>query len=270
VAASVHNSSGTADLRGAANIDAVSGADIASHLKLNAGVRLEAGSIRDNSLTIGPGATVRLRAQTNAQSSRLFGLAISGGPGAWSGKLDIADNPLVLKYTGPSPLPTIADQIRTAFASGAWAGNGVGSSLADKTRFGVGYAEASVLFPTLPATFAGQSVDSPSLLIDLARYGDANLDREIDLDDVLALGTHWQRAGDWSDGDFNYDGFVDFDDLRLLANNWLQGPEALDATLVAAGLPTADLPEPGALLACGAALWVTLRFRGRRRHAFRH
>jgi uncharacterized delta-60 repeat protein len=51
--------------------------------------------------------------------------------------------------------------------------------------------------------------------------GDANHDHHVDVSDLGALATNWQRNGKtFSQGDFNYDGTVDVTDLGLLATNW--------------------------------------------------
>ncbi|HVT88504.1 MAG TPA: hypothetical protein VHD56_06600 [Tepidisphaeraceae bacterium] len=54
--------------------------------------------------------------------------------------------------------------------------------------------------------------------------GDANLDRMVDLSDMIIFAANWQTSGDtWMDGDFNGDGKVDVHDLTLLAHNWQVG-----------------------------------------------
>ena len=51
--------------------------------------------------------------------------AISGG-----GKLDLADNALIVDYGGASPLPTVQSYINSGRNGGAWNGSGINSSAA--------------------------------------------------------------------------------------------------------------------------------------------
>jgi hypothetical protein len=53
--------------------------------------------------------------------------------------------------------------------------------------------------------------------------GDADHDRDVDINDLGILATNWQAAGSevtFSKGDFNYDHVVDIGDLGVLATNW--------------------------------------------------
>lgn len=52
--------------------------------------------------------------------------------------------------------------------------------------------------------------------------GDANRDRKVDVNDLVALSNNWLQPGTFSQGDFNYDGFVDQADLGILSQNWQQ------------------------------------------------
>ncbi len=50
---------------------------------------------------------------------------------------------------------------------------------------------------------------------------DVNNDGAIDVDDLNALLSHWQRGGDgWGDGDVNFDRMVDVDDLNEILGSW--------------------------------------------------
>jgi hypothetical protein len=94
-------------------------------------------------------------------------------------------------------------------------------------------------------------------------HGDANLDRSVDFNDLVALAQSYNTAGGktWAEGDFTGDGAVDFNDLVQLAQNYntsLTGaaaagaPLSFDAAMAAAFAsvttpaltqPTATLPE---------------------------
>lgn len=102
-------------------------------------------------------------------------------------------------------------------------------------------------------------------------FGDADLDRDVGFNDLLAVARNYDTAGGWADGDFTGDAFVNFADLLVLAQNF--GP----ATITADGFAepfAADVtlafslvPEPATLgvLAFGAVL---IGRRNRRRDSY--
>jgi subtilisin family serine protease len=67
--------------------------------------------------------------------------------------------------------------------------------------------------------------------------GDADRDRDVDVDDLGALASNWQQSPrDFATGDFDYSGTVDVNDLGILASNW-------QATLPAPSAPL-SIPAP--------------------------
>ena len=72
--------------------------------------------------------------------------------------------------------------------------------------------------------FAGQQVDNTTMLVTTTRYGDANLDRTVDLSDFDRLAGRFNTPGFWSNGNFDYDSLVDLDDFNLLAGNFGLAP----------------------------------------------
>lgn len=67
--------------------------------------------------------------------------------------------------------------------------------------------------------------------------GDADLDGDVDSEDLNSLALNWQRGGTgWGSGDFDGSGKVDAGDLNLVALNWRQGSSS-----------AAAVPEPGTM-----------------------
>jgi hypothetical protein len=65
----------------------------------------------------------------------------------------------------------------------------------------------------------GSSSDIPLFVL----AGDADHDRDIDVNDLGILATHWQQSPrTFSQGDFDYNGTVDVNDLGILATKWQQ------------------------------------------------
>src|SRR5207244_9651041 len=116
--------------------------------------------------------------------------------------------------------------IASGYAGGAWTGNGITSSsaataAASQHRTALGYAEATDLYTSFPATFSGQSVDNTSVLVRYTASGDANLSGTVDTIDFNLLAANFSGSGKrWTQGDFNYDTFVDTVDFNLLASNF--------------------------------------------------
>jgi hypothetical protein len=143
--------------------------------------------------------------------------------------LDIADNALVLDYTGASPIAAVRGKLLSgrggSGVGGAWTGAGIVSSTAAQRNRGnpdissVGYAE-NALLPLGPyGTFRGLAVDDTSVIIAYTRTGDANLDGVVDNNDVTILAANYAPGISkpaWALGDFDYNGFVDNDDVTLL------------------------------------------------------
>src|SRR5439155_12913237 len=183
----------------------------------------------------------------------------------WSGVLDLNDTAAVVDYDPPaaSPLATIANQIQTGYAGGAWPGNGITSSSAAAAassahRTALGYAESSQLGIS---TFSGQSVDATSVLIRYTFAGDSNLNGTVDLTDFTFLAANFNGTNKtWLQGDYNYDGSVNLTDFTFLASNFNQTSPADGVS------PGAVVPEPAAIALCIAALsCACLRCRRSRR-----
>jgi hypothetical protein len=223
--------------------------------------RLDLSAINAAGLTVNAGTAMLL---SGGGTSRVQDLTIAGGTTP-TARLDMTDNAMVVDYTGGSPLSTIQAQIAFAYSSGSWNGNGIGSSLANATEFGVGYAEASGL-SSVPPIFG--SVDSTAVLMRRTRYGDANLDGQVTLQDFNALASNFGTSGKgWHQGDFNYDFTVNLQDFNRLAANFglSAGPDGVVDPQDWAALASA-IPEPGTgagVLVLGAAPLIGGRRRRR-------
>jgi hypothetical protein len=179
---------------------------------------------------------------------------------ATTGKLDLADNGMVVDYAGSSPIADIRAMIGSAHAGGTWTGDGITTSSADASH-GLGYGEASALFTTFPANFLGEDVDDTAVLVRFTRYGDTNLDQQVNLQDFNRLAANFglSSGADWSMGDFNYDGLINLSDFNLLAANFglaARGPEVTpeDWAALAAVVPEPAATTTMALLSAGVLL----------------
>jgi hypothetical protein len=252
---------GTKDFEGAAATGALMTA--AGSSVVGPAGTLTATAIREAALTVEGVASV-LPDGTAAATSRVNQLSIDGAPDGWTGRLDLANNALVIDYAGSSPIGTIQNQLKSGFANGSWTGNGITSSAAAATatsghRTELGYAEASQLGTT---SFSGQFVDNTSLLVRYTLAGDSNLDGHVDLTDFTFLAANFNGTSrGWLQGDYNYDGQVDLTDFTLLASNFNQTLSTGAGSLAPLG---ATVPEPGAAIASALALVCGISRRRRR------
>lgn len=178
--------------------------------------------------------------------------------------VNMRNRQVVVEYYSASPLLDIKALIASGYAGGAWTGNGIFSSNAQTTPgFGVGYAEASAL-GLIGGSFGGETVTGPSILLSYTRYGDANLDRLVNLGDFNRLASNFGGSNKvWSDGDFNYDMLVNLTDFNLLAANFgltagPNGPTPQDWAALAAAIP-----EPASVSVLGLASLALLPRRRR-------
>jgi autotransporter-associated beta strand protein len=207
------------------------------------------GALPNGSVTVN-GGTLQLAPNTGLE--QMTSLAISG-----SGALDIANNHLILTYTGTSPIATIAAEIVSGYNGGTWNGPGILSSMAPANpHYGIGYADAAD--PGNPAHLAPGQIEVKYTLL-----GDTNLDGKVNGADFVNMAANFNRGSrSWDQGDFDYNGTVDGADFLLLAANFeLSAGEssvasadlaALDDFAAANGL-FANVPEPRA-----AAIFLAL------------
>jgi hypothetical protein len=178
--------------------------------------------------------------------------SLSINPGA---QFDLTNNSAVIDYTGP--VGSQVNSLRLNLQSGRL------TSTSATLATGLGYADNAILGKT---SFAGQTVDSDSLLIKFTYFGDSDLDGDVDVADLGNLASSWQTANVWSGGDFDYNGSVDVNDLGLLASNWQAGVGSplgpdLNTALANLGLPSMAVPEPAGVVAAGMMGMLMLRRR---------
>jgi hypothetical protein len=136
-------------------------------------------------------------------------------------KLDLTNNDMVIDYTGPTPVNTIRQYVKTGYNSGAWSGAQLTSSSAagSSHHAAIGFAQSTDLFSSFPQTFSGQTIDNTSVVIKYTEVADANLDAVVSTIDFNLLAVNFSLSGKrWSQGDFDYSGTVDTIDFNLLAN----------------------------------------------------
>ncbi len=143
------------------------------------------------------------------------------------GTLDVADDSLVIDYTGDSPLAGLADLIRSARNGGVWTGTGITSTAARNNpqhNTGLGAIEASDFKSAFGAgaTFAGFSIDNTAVLIKYTYYGDTDLNGKVDGADYARIDASFNQqatqgniAG-WFNGDFDYNNKIDGADYALI------------------------------------------------------
>lgn len=136
-------------------------------------------------------------------------------------RLDLTTGAMIVDYTGASPLAVIVSSLSSAYAAGAWTGAGIGTSSATLST-GLGNGEASDLFTSFPATVAGESIDNTTVVVRHTLYGDATLNKTVNISDFSLMAANFNTVGGWTKGDFNYDGQVTISDFSLLAANFNQ------------------------------------------------
>jgi autotransporter-associated beta strand protein len=200
----------------------------------------------------------------SAGASKISDLSVAGVLGAWTGKLDITNNALILPAPDAAAQAAILDRTRDQIASGK-THNGTGPGITSSALLAANaYSLALVDVGDLPSltSFRGISgLTADTTLVVMAHNGDATLDGVVDSFDLNRLAAHWQASNRvWSSGDFNNDGIVDAFDLNILAANWQFGTPGTSLSFEAAlaQFPlfsaTSPVPEPASLALLALAI----------------
>jgi autotransporter-associated beta strand protein/probable HAF family extracellular repeat protein len=256
----------------------------AGTLNLNSNGALPAGG----ALSIAGGAAVIVA--SHGTGSRFLlqptTLSIAGSTDAWTGKLDLADNDLVVQSGN---LASVTNQVKQGYASGNWnSASGITSSAAAANSSHL--TALGVILNTINGTtplygsgdslglFDGTSPAATAVLVRYTYYGDTDLNGTVDGTDYSRIDnaysadkTHPAEYTGWFNGDFNYDGVINGSDYTLIDNAFNFQGGTLPSSQVA-GLATSTaqvfsgsgtaVPEPGSAALLGA---VTASGLGRRR-----
>ncbi len=212
---------------------------------------------------------------------QLSNLSIAGTSGAWTGKLDLTNNDMIV-YNGS--IGTINNQVASAYAGGTWRGTGITSSnaAADSNHLmAVGVIQNGVnggagdqpLYGSggaLGLSFDGVSTVSNDVLVKYTYYGDLDLNGVVDGSDYSRVDYAYEtNPGNgnsltgWYNGDFNYDGVIDGSDYTLMDNAFNSQGAALSAQFATATsqiVGTSAAPEPTTLAAASVvALGLLMR-----------
>jgi xyloglucan-specific exo-beta-1,4-glucanase len=158
--------------------------------------------------------------------------------------LDVTNNEVLINYgSGTDPIAAIFSSIARGYASGAWNGTGIISSVArTNPSYGLGYADSAD---------AGNPANLPSGQIEIlyTLLGDANLDGKINGADFTLMAGNFNDSvtNGWDKGDFNYDGKVNGNDFVLLSANFNQADQIAVPAVESASLTVASTTSTQAI-----------------------
>ncbi len=166
-----------------------------------------------------------------------------------TGSIDLNNNDMVYQGGLATDLTTVSGYVKTGYANGTWAGNGIRSTAAGNSANHL--MALGVIQNTAPGggllktTFDGTSVFASDILVKYTYYGDADLNGIVDGTDYSRIDstylqevtTHTNISG-WGNGDFNYDGVVDGSDYTLLDNAYNSQAGQISAEIAT---PTAEI-----------------------------
>jgi hypothetical protein len=165
-------------------------------------------------LTLSDGARAVL---SDAAEQRVL-VVQGGGLNVSNGTFDLADNDLLLDYTGDTPYPTIKNYVVTGRNTGT--GGIVTTNTGDTVLAVVDNAQFG------RTEFNGIPIDATTIIAKYTYFGDANLDGRVTGDDYLAVDANLgvsPGTRQWFHGDFNFDGTVTGDDYLAIDANLGKG-----------------------------------------------
>jgi hypothetical protein len=183
-----------------------------------------------------------------ARVSKVTTFSITGGSAAPAAKLDLTNNAIIISNTAPvgTPIDDVKAYVTAAYAGGAWTGNGIGSSLGNANTHGVGYGTAAQI--GAGTSYLGQSVLADDAIARLTRYGDADLNGTVNLQDFNRLAANFgSTSASWSQGDFDYNNSVNLQDFNRLAANFGQAAAGSVVTPEDWANLAGAIPEPASL-----------------------
>jgi hypothetical protein len=235
-------------------------------------------------LTINTSGSAVIPAASNSSSRQLIsvggtGLLIAGSSGAWTGKLDLANNDLDLPAS-VTTLANVTNQIRQAYDGGKWDGSaGITSSSAAAnathlTTLGVMQNNASgTALYTSSHPFDTITPGAGDVLVKYTYYGDTNLDGQVNSADYARIDAGYlSGAHGWFNGDFNYDGVVNGSDYTLIDNAFNKQGAVISSEIAATTLeisPLVSVPEPSGAVLLAAGLGMCLSRRNRKSFSLR-
>ena len=215
-----------------------------SRLQLAASQHLASLLVEDGLVVLEPGKVIRTSA-----------LAID----ASDAKLDLTQSDLIVQASPGSEHARLAE-LTAAIASARntapnlWQGFGLTTSSATPiTSLGILLNDRGNGMP-YHTTFAGEPVNSDSILVGFTYAGDANLDGRVNIVDYLMADRGAARGlSGWANGDFNYSGMVDGFDFFLMDQAFVMQTGPLDALgagdIIAVPEPVSGMLLPPLLLA---------------------
>jgi autotransporter-associated beta strand protein len=223
------------------------------------------GALPTNSaLTVNGGTAQFLNLATgNKFLAQLSALTIGGSTNAWTGKLDLSNNDLIVHSAS---LATVSNQVLEGYANGTWNGSAgiVSSTAAGNTTHltAVGVVQnnqsGTALF-SANNLFDGINPNAGDLLLKYTYYGDANLDGRVNSSDYTLIDAAYLANRHtpglytgWFNGDFNYDGVVNGSDYTLIDNAFNSQGAQITAQIAN---PTAEI-EAGTEAKSGAVTSV--------------
>jgi autotransporter-associated beta strand protein len=179
-------------------------------------------------------------------------------------RLDLADNTLIINYSGASPVAQITQWVAASFDGGCWDGKvGITSSTAaaDPTLLhGLAVYDNNYEGVPILSSFRGVTLGANCVLVAYTWLADLNLDGKVDGADYNAIDT---GAGmgltGWQNGDLNFDGKIDGADYNVIdtvAGLLGEGGTAqqLLAEMLLNGTPTLSPAQDAGLSSSGGAV----------------